>query len=90
MVLMMMVSKTCQKTLLSRISSLVDAQGVEGSGQALQGKGKRVCLMISGRILRHIMVVNACIACHHIVADHVAARVVHGNPEINTGRARIV
>ena len=90
MVLMMMMSKTCQKTLLSRISSLVDTQGVERSGQALQSKRKRVCLMIWGRILRHLMVVNACIAGHHGVADHVVAGVVHGDAEVNTGRARIV
>jgi len=88
--LMMMMTKTGQKTLLSGISTLVaDTQGVERRGQTLQGEGKRVGLMIVASVLSYLAVVNACIAGHGGV-DHVVARVVHGDAQVNTGRARIV
>ena len=47
------------------------------------------CLMIVASVLSDLAVVNACIAGHGGV-DHVVARVVHGDAQVNTGRARIV
>ena len=45
--------------------------------------------MIATSVLSDLAVVNACIAGHGGV-DHVVARVVHGDAQVNTGRARIV
>ena len=89
--LMMVMTKTGQKTLLSGISTLVaDTQGVERRGQTLQGEGKRVGLMIVASVLSDLAIVNACIVAGHGGVDHVVARVVHGDAQVNTGRARIV